>query len=120
MIERGQIHWIDLGPAGEGDHRPAGRRPVVVIQADAISRSRLATVIVMAITSNLEAAARPGCVLLPARQTGLPRDSVATANQVGTVNRYDLPGPPAGQVPAILMAQVDQALALMLGLTLQR
>lgn len=75
MIGRGEIWWADLGdPPGS----VAGyRRPVLIIQGDAINRSRLATTICVPLTSNLKWADAPGNLLLPATTTGLDRDSVA-------------------------------------------
>lgn len=118
MIQRGDIYWIDLGEPVDGDHRPAKRRPVLVVQSDAYNDSLLATVVVIALTSNLTASAKPGNVLLPQPDTGLPRDSVANVTQVSTVNRHDLPGPRAGQVGAALLQRVDAGLAAVLGLRL--
>lgn len=117
MITRGGIHWVDLGDMAPGDHRPAKRRPVLVIQADAFNASRLLTVVVAAITSNLARAGLPGNVLLPAAESGLPRDSVIAVTEVLTLNRYELEDPAAGRVPPHLMAQVDAGLRLALGLT---
>jgi mRNA interferase MazF len=74
-IAQGDIWWADLPEArGSG---PAFRRPVVVVQGDALNRSRIATVVCVALTSNLKWADAPGNVLLPASVTGLPKESVA-------------------------------------------
>lgn len=120
VIARGDIHWVDLEPASDGDHRPANRRPVLVVQADAYNASRLATAVVVALTARVGAAGLPGNVLLPAAETGLPRDSVAAVSQLLTLNRYELDLPAAGRVPAHLLAQVDDGVALVLGLALRR
>ena len=88
MIERGGVYWADLGePVGS---RPAKRRPVLVISADTYNASRLATVLVVVITSNTDLASMPGNVFLPAQATGLPRDSVVTVTAVVTLNKADL------------------------------
>jgi len=85
VIQRGEIWWADLDdPRGSG---PGLRRPVVVVQNDAFNRSRIGTVIVIAITSNLRLLDAPGNVLLAARSAGLPRDSVANVSQLVTVDR---------------------------------
>jgi len=117
VITRGGIHWVDLGPVVDGDHGPSKRRPVLVVQADAYNASRLGTVIVVALTSNLGAVGLPGNVALPAHETGLPRDSVAAVPQVLALNRYELEQPETGRVPAHLLAQVDAGLRMVLGLT---
>ena len=61
---------------------PGLRRPVIVIQGDALNRSRLATAVCVPLTSNLRWANAPGNVLLTAAMTGLPRDSGANVSQI--------------------------------------
>ena len=58
-----------------------------MVQGDALNRSRLATVVCVPLTSNLRWADAPGNTLLTARATGLPKDSVANASQVVTLDR---------------------------------
>ena len=72
------------------DPEPGFRRPVVVVQSDAFNRSRIATVVCVAVTSNLKWAEAPGNVLLDARATGLDRSSVANVSQIVTVDRATL------------------------------
>jgi len=85
VIRQGDIWWADLdAPAGSA---PGFRRPVVVVQGDSFNRSRIATVVCVPLTSNLRWAEAPGNVLLPARSTGLPKDSVANVSQVITLDR---------------------------------
>ena len=57
------------------------------MQGDAFNASRLATVVVIPLTSNLRWASAPGNVLLTAKQTGLPRDSVANVSQIVAIDR---------------------------------
>jgi mRNA interferase MazF len=88
VIAQGEVWWADLGePTGS---EPGFRRPVVVIQGDAFNRSRIATVVCVALTSNLRWAEAPGNVLLTAKVTGLPKDSVANVSLVVTVDRASL------------------------------
>jgi len=85
VISQGEVWWADLpAPAGSA---PGFRRPVVVIQGDALNRSRIATVVCVPLTSNLAWADAPGNVLLPARITGLRKDSVANVSQVITLDK---------------------------------
>ena len=85
VISQGEVWWADLpGPAGSG---PGFRRPVVVVQGDALNRSRIATVVCVPLTSNLKWAGAPGNVPLPARLTGLPKDSVANVSQIVSVDK---------------------------------
>jgi mRNA interferase MazF len=75
VISQGEVWWADIpAPTGSG---PGFRRPVVVVQGDALNRSRIATVVCVPLTSNLRWADAPGNVLLPARATRLTQDSVA-------------------------------------------
>ena len=85
VIERGEIWWAELpDPTGS---EPGYRRPVVVVQADAFNRSRIGTVVVVAVTSNLDRAAAPGNVRLSRRDSRLPRESVANVSHVLTLDR---------------------------------
>jgi mRNA interferase MazF len=115
VITRGQIYWADFGsPRGS---RPAKRRPVLVVQADAFNASRLNTTIVVVLTSNTSNATMPGNVFLPASATGLPRDSSANVSAVMTLSKDDLDeAVPAGEVPTYLMSDVDSGLRLALDL----
>ena len=89
-IAQGEVWWADL-PEASGS-TPAFRRPVVVVQGDALNRSRIATVICVALTSNVKWATAPGNVLLPPSATGLPRESVANVSQLVTLDKTDLTG----------------------------
>ena len=85
MIARGEIWWAALPePVGSG---PGFHRPVVVVQGDSSNRSRIASVVVVPLTSNTRLAAMPGNVLLPSRKTGLPKDSVANVSQIIAIDR---------------------------------
>jgi mRNA interferase MazF len=85
VISQGDICWASLAdPTGSG---PGYRRPVVIIQGDAFNASRLATTVVVPLTSNLRWSSAPGNVLLAAKTTGLPLDSVANISQIIAVDR---------------------------------
>lgn len=111
-LRQGDIIWVDLGePRGS----EAGyRRPVLVIQGDAINRSRIATVICIPLTSNVRLAAMPGNVLLKAQDTGLDRDSVANVSLITIVNRNEIDEEIGAISPAKLQA-VFAGLDLVLG-----
>lgn len=113
MIQRGGIHWADLGAAGGS--RPAKRRPILVVQANAYSASRLKTVLVAVITCNTSIAALPGNVFLPASITGLPRDSAVNVTLVVTLDKKDLTDF-VGLLPRYLVHEVDQGLRKVLDL----
>jgi mRNA interferase MazF len=113
MIRRGQVWWADFGePRGS---KPGYRHPALVLQRDEVNASRINTVVVCVLTSNRSLAKAPGNTLLPKRATGLPRDSVANASQVATVNKEDLASL-AGAVPPRLLERVDEGLRWFLGL----
>lgn len=113
MIRRGEIWWASLGePRGS---EPGYRRPVLVVQADAFNRSRIGTVLVVAITSNLRVAEAPGNVRLTRRQSKLPRESVVNVSQVLTLDKQFLTKR-IGRLPPKLLTDVDQGLRLALSL----
>ena len=88
VVSQGEIWWADLGnPVGSA---PGYRRPVLVIQGDAINRSRIGTVLCVPLTSNVKLAAAPGNVLLKPPATGLAKDSVANVSQVITLDKGQL------------------------------
>lgn len=85
VISQGEIWWAELGkPRGSA---PGLRRPVVIVQSDALNRSHIATTICVPLTSNVKWALMPGNVHLPARVTGLPKNSVANVSQIVTIDR---------------------------------
>jgi len=85
VVSRGDVVWASLSdPVGS---EPGFRRPVVVVQGDAFNASRLGTVVVVPLTSNLRWAAAPGNVPFTADRTGLPKDSVANVSQIVAVDR---------------------------------
>jgi len=111
-IGRGDVWWADLAePKGS---EPGLRRPVLVMQGDSLNRSRIATVVCVPLTSNLEWQGAPGNVLLPARMTGLPRDSVANVSQIVTLDRADLTER-VGKLPASKVELVLRGIDVVLG-----
>jgi mRNA interferase MazF len=87
-IAQGDIWWADLSePSGS---EPGFRRPVVVVQGEPLNRSRIATTVVVPLTSNMQWAAAPGNVALSSELTGLPKDSVANVSQIITLDRNSL------------------------------
>lgn len=88
VVSQGDVWWADLGaPTGSA---PGFHRPVVVVQGDAFNRSRIATVVCVPLTSNLRWAEAPGNVVLGARTTRLPKDSVANVSQLVALDRSTL------------------------------
>ena len=105
MINQAEIWWADLGdPLGSA---PGYRRPVVVVQSDALNHSRLATVVCVPLTSNLKWADAPGNVRLAATGTGLDRDSVANVSLITAIDKDLL----TERVGAITRRQIELILA---------
>lgn len=87
-IEQGDVFWIDLGePLGS---EPGYRHPHVVVQNNLFNHSRINTVVVCALTSNLRRAQSPGNVLLREGEANLPKASVVNVTQIFTVDKRDL------------------------------
>lgn len=88
VVEQSEVWWADLEePFGS---EPGYRRPVVVVQCNAINRSRIATVVCVPLTSNLKWADAPGNVLLPKTETGLQQDSVANVSLIVALDKHVL------------------------------
>ncbi len=90
VIQQGEIYWIDLGdPSGSS---PGYKHPHVVIQNNIFNKSRINTVVVCVLTSNLKRATVPGNVLLDEGEGNLPKQSVVNVTQIFTVDKGDLKG----------------------------
>ena len=87
-IRQGDIYWIEQDePQGS---EPGYRRPFVVIQNNLFNISRINTVVVCALTTNLQRAKAPGNVLLNSGEGGLPKASVVNISQIVTVDKQSL------------------------------
>ena len=112
VISQGEVWWADLpAPVGSG---PGFRRPVVVVQGEALNRSRISTVVCVPLTSNLRWADAPGNVLLSARATGLPKDSVANVSQLLTLDK-GLLTERVGTLPRAKVELLFTGIAIVLG-----
>ena len=112
-MKRGEVWWASLpAPAGSG---PGYRRPVLVVQANAFNESRISTVVVAVITSNLRLAEAPGNVRLPRRSSGLGKASVVNVSQLMTLDRRFL-SERLKALPSAAVERVDQGMRLALGL----
>lgn len=88
MISQGEVWWADLQePTGSGH---GYRRPVIVVQCDALNQSRVSTVVCVPLTSNLKWQDAPGNVLLSEEATGLPKESVANVSLIVAVDKRQL------------------------------
>ena len=112
-MKRGQVWWAELPEPTASE--PGYQRPVVIIQADTFNRSRINTVIAVAITANLRLAEAPGNVTLPAGSTGLPKESVANVSQIITLDKQFLTEL-LGQLDRRIMRRIDDGIRLVLAL----
>lgn len=111
-VTQGDVYWADFGePRGSA---PAFRRPAVVVQCDEINASRISTVVVVPVTSNLRRAVAPGNVTLPSRTAGLSGASVANVSQITTVDRTQLLNR-IGRLTAMQLGSVIAGVDLILG-----
>lgn len=82
VINQREVYWADLGENS--------KRPVLVIQNNLFNESRIATVVVCAITSNVKRAKAPGNVMLKKGDANLNRPSVVNISQIFTLAKSDL------------------------------
>ncbi|HSE53442.1 MAG TPA: type II toxin-antitoxin system PemK/MazF family toxin [Gemmatimonadales bacterium] len=108
MIARGGICWLTAD-------RPAGSRPVLVLQSEAFNRSRIPTVLVAPLAQDLRLGEAPGNVIVTRDASGLPRDAVIVVSQLAAVERVRLRGTGARLTDPV-MALVDEGVKLVLGL----
>lgn len=112
-MKRGEVWWASLpAPAGSG---PGLRRPVLVVQSNPFNDSRIATVVIAAITSNLALAEAPGNIRIGKSESGLSKPSIINVSQVLTVDRSYLTER-VRALPQQIMSRVDGGLRLVLGL----
>ena len=108
-MKRGEVWWASLP-------LPFGRRPVVIVQSDPFNRSRLKSVVVALITSNLALESAPGNVRLPVGEGGVRKASVVNVTQILTVDRALLIDR-LGTLTTERQQRVDAGFRLVLGLT---
>jgi mRNA interferase MazF len=112
-VKRGEVWWASLPePVGSA---PGFRRPVLVIQSNPFNDSRISTVVIAAITSNMSLSEAPGNVPLAKAESGLPKPSVVNVSQVLTVDKALLTDR-VRALPQELMVRVNGGLRLVLGL----
>jgi mRNA interferase MazF len=112
-MQRGEVWWASLSsPKGS---RPGCLRPVLVIQAAEFNASKIGTVVVVEITSNVALAAAPGNVSLPKRETGLPKRSVANVSQLLTLDKSVLTER-CGRIGRNALKDLEEGIRLVLSL----
>ena len=88
VIHQGGVFWANLSSSVGSE--PGNRRPVVVVQRDAINRSAFQTVVVVPLAKQTKHAVLPGNVLLRKGEANLPRASLARGTHVMVVNKSRL------------------------------
>ena len=102
VIRQGDIFWVDLGtPSGSA---PGYRHPHVVVQNNLFNQSKINTVVVCALTSNLKRAGAPGNVLLSKGEANLKKASVVNISQIVTIDKSDL----TGKIGTLSPSRVEQ------------
>ena len=109
--QRGEVWWASLQPPRGSE--PGYRRPVLIVQSNSFNASAIQTVIVAAITSNLDLASAPGNVRLPRSSAGLKKASTVNVSQLLTLNKSVL-DERAGVLSSRLMNAVAEGLRLVL------
>lgn len=104
-INRGDVFWI--APDDSRGPAPSYSHPHVVVQDDVFNHSRITTVVVCALTSNLHRATEPGNILLEEGEGHLPKQSVVVVSQISSVEKTRL----GERIGSLSSARVDQILA---------
>ncbi|MEK7404842.1 MAG: type II toxin-antitoxin system PemK/MazF family toxin [Acidobacteriota bacterium] len=121
MISRGQIYFVNLSPTRGREQ--AGRRPVLVVSSDAINGQPLVVTVVVGTDASNVPRDYPTNVRATARETGLPMDTVFLCFQLRSLDPGRFLDPatrianPRGGLPPTRMAEVEQALKLVLNLS---
>jgi len=105
QIDRGDLFWI-IADASRGSI-PAVPHPHVVVQDDVFNHSRITSVVVCALTSNLQRASEPGNVLLEAGEGNLSKRSVVVVSQISAVEKSQL----GERIGSLSRERVDQIVA---------
>jgi mRNA interferase MazF len=111
VIRNGSIYWVDFSP-GKGSE-PMGRRPGLVVQHDRLNDSKLNTVIVIAITSNMKFGDLPGNVVLKKGEANMPKNSVINVTQLKTVDKNSLKEK-IGSLSRDRMSEVQEGIKLIM------
>ena len=88
VVNQGDIFWVDLGEPSSST--PGYRYPHVIVQNNGFNKSRINTVVVCVISSNLKLANAPGNILLEKGESNLSKQSVVNVSQIFTVDKRDL------------------------------
>ena len=111
VINQGDIYWIELDePEGS---EPGYRHPHVIVQNNLFNRSKIKTLLVCPLTTNLKRAGSPGNVRLDKKESNLPKESVVNVSQLFTVDKSQL-DEYVGTVSSKRMAEILSGIKLVL------
>ena len=112
-MTRGELWWADFGlPFGS---EPGFRRPVLIVQDDAFNKSKINTIIIIPLTTNVAFAEAPGNVFVEKEETGLTKDSVLVVSQLSAIDKRRLMDF-AGKIEKQTMEEVEEGMRLVLGM----
>ena len=111
VIRKGSIYWVDFSPSKGSE--PAGMRPGLVVQANAINDSKINTVIMLAITSTLKYGDLPGNVTLRKGEANMPKRCVINVSQIKSVDKKRIKEK-IGTLSKDKMAAVEEGIRLVL------
>jgi mRNA interferase MazF len=112
-MTRGELWWADLGlPFGS---EPGFRRPILVVQDDAFNKSKINTVIIIPLTTNLALAEAPGNVFAGQEETGLTKDSVLVVSQLSAIDKRRLIEF-IGKIGKQTLEEAEEGIKLVLGM----
>jgi mRNA interferase MazF len=112
-MTRGELWWVDYGiPYGS---EPGFRRPVLIVQNDFFNNSKIHTVIVIPLSTNLLLGEVPGNILINKKESKLLKDSVIIVSQIGVIDRQRLVEK-ISKVTQNIMGKVEKNIAFLLGL----
>lgn len=113
VAKRGEVWLADLGQPKQEEHEQAGRRPAVIFQTDDLSP--LNTVVVIPLTTQLKRAGFASSVLIPAREAGQERDSVALCHQIRALDRRKLLHK-IGELAPERLSEIETSVLFVLGI----
>ncbi len=112
-MKRGEVWWAALEePAGS---EPGYRRPVVIVSSNEFNKSKINTILVAIVTSNLCLANAPGNFLISKKESGLSKESVVNVSQVLTLDKSFL-SKQSGKLPVNKITTLNEGLRLVLAI----
>jgi len=110
VIEQGEIYWVNLGEPRRSE--PGYRHPYIVIQNNLFNSSKINTIVMCTLTTNLKRGLSPGNVVLKKGEANLPKKSVVNITQIYTVNKSDL-GEKIGKVNNEIIKEINKGINLL-------